>query len=91
MEHYFEGPALGDHRRLLANWPGVEVEQDSFLSSVHALASRLGGNDEIIVAMTESSRHLLEQGELSASELPPPHPSILELLELVEGYLIAAF
>lgn len=87
VEHYFEGPALGDHRRLLANWPGIDIEQESFLSSAHALASRLGGNDEIIAAITESSRLLLEEGELSASELSTPPQSVLELLEVMEEYL----
>jgi hypothetical protein len=58
MDHYFSGPALGDHRCLLANWPGIDIEQEFFLSSAHALASRLERNDEIITTITESSRRL---------------------------------
>jgi hypothetical protein len=87
MEHYFEGPAFGDHRRLLANWPAIDIEQESFLLSVHALANLLGGNDEIVAVITECSRHLLEKGELPATELPPPPQSVLKLLGVVEGYV----
>lgn len=87
MEHYCEGPALGDYRVLVANWPAINIEEEAFLSSVHALANRLCGDHEIVDAIAESSRCLLKQGELLTSEFPPPPPSMIKLLDVVEECL----
>jgi hypothetical protein len=84
VERYLDGPALGDHKGLVANWQASNIEQEAFLSSVRALAKHLGGNDEIFDAMAESSRRLLEHGELLVDGFPPLPPSAYELLDVVK-------